>query len=133
MNIQLLTAATATNSAPTLSSDGFALSTTAAGVEIRGDRGLILVKSTAGSGTMTVTIRLWGYSVSSASWSPLGFGADATKGIINGGVALGETGTDLIQHAEIANGLENLDRIYAEITAIGGTATAISAWIVARR
>ena len=66
------------------------------------------------------------------TWHPLGTGTDAAKGIINGGVALGETGTNTIAHAEVVQGLRGLDRIYAEITAIGGTSTAISAWLVTR-
>src|SRR3990167_3455428 len=99
MNIQLLTAATTANSAPALSTDGLALSTTAAGVELSGYRSLLLVKSTAGSGTMTVNIRMWGYSAVSAAWHPLGVGADSTKGTINLVAALGETGADAIRHA----------------------------------
>ena len=128
MYLTLLASATATNSPPTLASDGVSLATSA----IRGDRGLCLVQSTAGSGTMTVTIRLWGYSAVPAAWAPLGYGADATKGVINDGAALGETGTNLIQHAELIDGLENFDRLYAEITAIGGTSTAISCYLAAR-
>ena len=62
MYVQLLNAATATNGAPSLSSHGFALQTPAASVNIAGDKGLLLVHSTAGSDTMAVTIRLWGYS-----------------------------------------------------------------------
>ena len=134
MYLQLLTAATAANGAPSLITDGFALrpASSSSTIDIAGDRGLLLLKSTAGSSTMSVTIRLWGYSAISASWLPLGVGGASTKGIINGGNACGETGTDAIAHAEVIGGLENLQRIYAEITNIGGTSTAISAWLVAR-
>lgn len=129
MLLTLLTAATATNGAPTLVTEGVSLS--AAGV--MGDRGRLYVYSTAGSVTMTVTIRLWGYSAVSATWHPLGTGADADKGKINAAVACGETSTDFIAHSEVVEGLESIERIYAEIAAIGGTATAISAALIARR
>src|SRR3990167_1863205 len=111
--------------------DGFKLSTTAAGVEIRGDRCLLMVKSTAGSATMSCTLRVWGYSAVSKEWHPVGTGTDALKGTINNGVALGETSTDTIAHAEVLYGLENFERVYLEVVAISGTATAISAWVVA--
>lgn len=127
MQIQLLTAATATNSAPTTDVQGKAL-------EKKSDAGLVLVRSTAGSGTMTVTIKLWGYSAVTSSWHPMGKHATvATKGIINDGAALEETSADKIAHAELIQGLLEFDRAYAEITAIGGTATAISMWILSRK
>jgi hypothetical protein len=94
----------------------------------------LLVASTAGSATMTATIKLWGVfriSGTLAYWAPLGTHATAaTKGIINEGNALGETGTDSIRHAEVIDLIEGIERVYAEITAIGGTNTAISAWLV---
>ena len=126
-SVQLLTAATAANGVPTLATHGQPLN------DIRyADSGVLTVASTAGSVVMTVTIRLWGYEADSAEWFPLGVGPDATKGIINGGVALGETSADQIAHSEIVSNIQSIDRIYAEITAIGGTATAISCWLVAR-
>lgn len=128
--ITLLSAVIATNSPPSgaaagkpihLNMDGQSVGE---GMAFGDDAAVLLVRSTAGSGTMTVTIRMWGYA--SAVWFPLGTGADATKGTINDGVALGETSADLIRHMEIMQGLSGLERIYAEITAIGGTATAIT-------
>jgi hypothetical protein len=92
----------------------------------------LLVWSTAGSGTMTVTLRLWGYSSVSGTWHPLGVGADSTKGIINAGSALGETGTNTIAHSEVVYGLKAFERVVCQVTAIGGTVTAISAALVAR-
>jgi hypothetical protein len=130
MRIQLLTAAEATTLAPALAADGFALDR---GSDLRrADAALLLVKSTAGSDAMSVTIRLWGYSEYGAAWFPLGAGADASKGVINLESAMGETGTDSIRHSEIVSGLSVFDRLYAQVTAIGGTATAISAYLVAR-
>ena len=89
---------------------------------------VVTVYSTAGSATMTTTVKLWGYTIASGVWVPLGTGADATKGTINAGAAIGETAgiADVIRHSEIVSGLFNFDRVYAELTAIGGTATAIT-------
>jgi len=119
----LLTAATATNGAPSGATAGVAITQPC-------DRGLFMLKSTAGSGTMTVTIKLWGYNPTLATWAPLGVHATAaTKGILNGGNAIGETGTDLIAHMEEIFGLMRVSRVYAEVFAIGGTSTAVSAWL----
>lgn len=124
---QLLTAATAANSPPTAATDGISLN------DLKyADEAVILVVSTAGSGAMDVTVRMWGYESTSAEWSPLGIGGDATKGFLNGGVAMGETTSDQIAHSEIIVGLSGLDRLYAEITAINGTSTAVSSWVSAR-
>lgn len=124
-SIQLLTARTTTNGVPSLATAGVVL-----GDMWRTSPAALLVASTAGSGTMTVTLRLWGYSVVSAAWHPLGTGADSTKGTINAGAACGETNTDSIAHIEIVDGLYGFERLYAEVTAIGGTATAISVWLI---
>lgn len=126
-SVQLLTAATATNSPP---------SGAAAGVETNDLKfatdGVISLRSTAGSGTMTVTCRLWGYEASAAVWFPLGNGTGAGKGFLNGGAAITETEADTIAHAQVVYGIGHIDRVYIEITAIGGTSTAISAWLTAR-
>lgn len=135
MKLQLLNAATATNSPPSGASAGVALyqkDGSATGISSEIDEALFLLKSTAGSDTMTVTVRLWGYSAVSAAWHPLGTGTASGKGVLNGGSAIAETGTDEISHAEAVSGLRHLDRLYAEITAIGGTSTAVSAWLVAK-
>jgi hypothetical protein len=119
--ITLLTAATATNSAPTAVTDGVEL-------PYETDLATLFLHSTAGSGTMTVTCKLWGWNNKLAKWYPLGTNATAaSKGLINEGNAIGETGTDSIRHAEVVAGLRNIQRLYLEITAIGGTATAITA------
>lgn len=123
MQITLLTAATATNGVP---------SGATAGVKMPHltDVATLFVHSTAGSDSMTVTLRLWGYNNYTAKWYPLGIGTAANKGIINAGAAIAEdtsTGADTILHAEIVSGLFRIDRVYLEVTAIGGTATAITA------
>ncbi len=124
---RLLNAATATNSAP---------SGDRAGIPIGGvlDRGTIAVKSTAGSGTMTVTLKLWGYVAPLEAWVPLGTHAtDATRGVLNQGVAIGEVVANSLEFAELVDGLSTFSRLYLEITAIGGTSTAVSAWLIPRK
>lgn len=125
---QLLTAATATNSAPSGINAG------SVPLPSGYDEAIIVVTSTAGSDTMTVTLKLWGYFDVSGTWAPLGKNSTAaSKGLLNDGDAIGETGTDQIDHAELVQGLDGVSRLYLEITAIGGTATAISAYAIPRK
>lgn len=128
--IQLLDDATAVNGAPSAASDGVALPQ-------RWGEAVALARSTAGSGTMSVTLKLWVYWEGSADgsgdavgWYPLGTDATAAdKGKLNEGNAIDETGTDLIAHVERVVGLNAFTRAYMEVVAISGTATAISAWM----
>ena len=118
--ITLLSAVTATNGAPS--------GLVGAAVPFATDYATLFLHSTAGSATMTVTCKLWGYNLQLAKWYPLGTHATAaTKGIINEGNAVGETGTDVIAHCEPLAGLRNIQRLYLEVTSIGGTSTAITA------
>ena len=125
----LLTAATAVNSEPTVVGDG-------ANTHDMGfpDELLLVVNSTAGSATMTVTIRMWGWLDLTSKWYPLGVGSDSTlTGIINDGNAIGENGVaDTISHAEILSETRDFSRLYAEVTAIGGTATAVTVRVATR-
>ncbi len=120
---RILEGRTTTNNAPSGGSAGEAIPTALGPLP---SSAIVIVRSTAGSATMTTTVKLWGYSTIATQWFPLGVGADALKGVLNAGAAIGETGADLIQHAEIVSGLFTFDRLYAEITAIGGTSTAIN-------
>lgn len=130
-SIQILAAATATNGTP------IGLGVTA-GVSL-GELiktgspmyGSLFIASTAGSGVMTVTLRAWGMSVAASNlWAPLGTGSAAsTRGVLNAGTAIDEVSADAIRHTEVITAPWAIDRIFLEITAIGGTATAISAWL----
>lgn len=133
LTYRILNARTTTNSAP---------SGDTAGIDLSGiygpfteiERAALLVYNTAGTGTVTATIRLWGYNTLAAQWFPLGVGADLTKGTINGGVALGESGVaDMINHSEPVYLVGLWDRAYAEVTAIGGTSTAVTVDLVINR
>lgn len=99
------------------------------------------VRSVAGSGTMTVSIRVWVLEIGNQSpfkaWTPLGAGTDANKGMLNQANAansylMGETKSDLITHTELLTGMSAFDRVYFEIVAINGTSTAIDAGLMSR-
>jgi hypothetical protein len=139
MRIKLLDGVTATNGVPTagdktvghpLTGLGF----TGAGHSPPVDRvASVSLASTAGSGTMTVTVRLWVWVEAMSDWAPLG--ADATaanRGVLNDGNAIDEVDSDLLRHTELVTGLRNYSDVYAQVTAIGGTATAVDLWLHAR-
>jgi hypothetical protein len=135
--IKLLTAATATNSPPSGATAGFSMKKgDQPGRPEQGflvsslDECLLTVASTAGSGTMTCTLRLWGYDDLTATWAPLGTSTTlSNRGVINEATALGEDVADTIRHREVVESLRHLNRVYLEIVAIAGTNTAISAWL----
>lgn len=130
--VEILASATATNSPPT-NNAGIAVNDLSL-YGMAPEEGVLAIASTAGSGTMTATFRLWGkLPVGGGIWVPLGPGADATKGTLNTGSAIGETGTDTLRHSEVVEHLGMFDRLYVEITAIGGTSTAVTAWMVVHR
>lgn len=120
--IQLLDAATATSAVPSAATDG---------VKLPGltDLATLFLHSTAGSGTMTVTCRLWGYNAVLGKWYPLGTGTASGKGVINAGAAIDEDIADTIRHCEVVTSLHRIDRVYLQVTAIGGTSTAVSAYL----
>jgi hypothetical protein len=130
--VEILASATATNSPPSANA-GVAVNALSLYGSVP-QRGALVIASTAGSGTMTATFRLWGkLPVASGIWVPLGPGTDAAKGVINTGSAIGETGSDTLRHSEMVENLGMFERLYVEITAIGGTATAVTAWMVVQR
>lgn len=139
VTIRLVEGATATTSTPTGAPSATPASGT--GFDLRKlewggllpDSAEIHVYSTAGSGVMDVTARVWNYALSGAVWAPLGTGAAATKGILNNGAAIGETGSDTIRHSEPLAYIANLDGIAVTIDGINGTDTAINVDLVFSR
>lgn len=87
----------------------------------------IVIRQTAGSGTMTLgACRLLVADKGSAVGGPLGVGADATKGMLNNGAGFAEDGADVIYHREtVAYDLNHADGLQVQLGAIAGTATAI--------
>ena len=84
------------------------------------------VYTTAGSGTMTATVKLWAGITVPAFYSAAGTGSASAAGVLNGGSAFDEHAADVINRLDILE-LPGLARkFYAEITAIGGTGTAVN-------
>lgn len=129
-SVQVLTAETGTTAAPSAATDGVETNSLKVGGNVP-DAATIVVQSTAGSGTMTVTLKLWGYDDDSAKWSPVGtHSTAASKGILNEGAAIPEGPiADTINHREILRWPGHFDRLDIQVTAIGGSATAVSVWI----
>jgi len=131
--ITLLSARTSPNSPPAIATAGESTN----GLKVGGnvpDTCSVFVKSTAGSGEMTVTIKLYGYvldSPISGSWFPLGtHETAATRGILNEGFAIDEVVPNGLRHVEPLSYCGHFDRLYAEVTAIGGDGTAVSVYVV---
>ncbi len=91
------------------------------------DQATILTHSTAGSGTMTATIRMWGFYPASNRWYALGTATTGIQGYLNAGVAMAEVSTaaDKIAQAEVITGLRGCSRLYAEIVGTPGGSTAV--------
>ena len=129
--VELLASATGTNGAPSGGSAGIEANLLSGHGRIPSTISVEVV-STAGSGTMTVTCRLWGYD--GTYWIPLGNSSDGTtKGVLNGGNAITECAADILRHAEPVNYPAFVRRLYLEITAIGGTSTAVTGFVVVAR
>jgi hypothetical protein len=133
--IRLLEAATATNGVPS--------SYAAAGVDVgaildeRYGKGAwpsscgVAVHTSAGSGTMTATIKLWGGvlgigAAAAGVYLSAGTGAAATSGLLNGGAAFDEHASDNINRLDVIDLPGICRKWYAEVTAIGGTGTAVT-------
>lgn len=128
ITIELLASAIATNSPPSGSSAGISVQAIADANVYGIPRNVSLIlASTAGSVTMTVSARLWAYD--GTRWLPVGTGGDSTKGMLNNGATIGETGSDTIRHVEPVDLIEHFQRLYLEIVTIGGTATAVTGYL----
>lgn len=133
--VEVLASATATNSPPSGAAAGVDMNLFRRFGDLPGDV-MAKIVSTAGSAVMTVSIRVWGYD--GTRWTPypigvIGTGTDATRGMLNSGVAIGEAGADVLRYTEIIPYFPFFTRVYFEITAIGGTSTAVTGFIVVRK
>jgi hypothetical protein len=132
--IRLLDAATATNSPPaTYAGAGIDIGTI---LDQRyGAMGWpsscgLLVTTSAGSATIAATVKLWagvlGVGASGAgvyvSASP---GTSTLSGVLNGGASFDEHATDIIHRLDIIQLPRLAQKMYAEVTAISGTNTAV--------
>lgn len=135
--ICLLAAATATNSPPAAATAGVpSYGCTSADMMHVNPKGAFFlgkgpdvgrvaaqVVSTAGSGTMTAKVTIWGYLEGT------GINQWVKVKALNGGSDIAETSTDKIAYHEVVDGLGVYDRLYAEVVAIAGTSTAIEVYL----
>lgn len=119
----------------TVANGGFAVSITTAG-SLSGvaighdsspdnDDNQVIVYTTAGSGTMTAQVTIWGYLEATRGWSKVK--------ALNAGAAIAETSADVINYAETVVGLRQFSRLYAELVAVAGTSTAVNVAVQAKQ
>jgi hypothetical protein len=126
--IELLASTDATNGAPS-GAAGININDLRIGGRVP-DKIRIGIKSTAGSGTMTVTLRLWARC--GGDWLVHhSFAASPTAP--QTAVAIAETSADAIAYSEIVSGLGRASRVYLEVVAIAGTATAVTGYAIVGR
>jgi len=125
--VELLASATATNSAPSGAAAGIDVQDLESEIGAIPGVASVWVVSTAGSGTMTVGCRLWGFHNATGEWAPLGKGS--TAGQLNDGNVIAEVSADQITHNEPLSDFAHLDRLYCEIESIAGTATAVTVFL----
>lgn len=89
----------------------------------------VAVYTTAGSGTVTATVKLWCGHPSfgtAGQYIAAGTGGASAAGVLNGGSAFDEHAADVIGRADMVISPGAYRKWYAEVTAIGGTATAVT-------
>lgn len=129
--VELLASAIAVNGLPT-GDAGIALDAGFSSDQARGRRPLpkqirVAVNSTAGSGTMTVTLRVWGRA--GGIWFRLK-DLNASSAAPHTAVAIPETTADSIKYSEVVECVDGCDRLYLEIVAIAGTSTAVTGYAI---
>jgi hypothetical protein len=91
---------------------------------------VLLLRSTAGSGVMDITLRIWLYSEHTHAWHPAGISSTITnRGVLDDGTAITEDGADVLTHTEPIQFLSGYDYIYGEITVVDGTGTAVDLYL----
>ena len=126
--LQLLSAVAAGNNPPTHNSATVGVRITPDGsvnVGLGAKKAHLILASTAGSDTLTADATLWGMvrlSSSTFYWVELLE--------LNGGESIAEADTDRLRYSEVVENLGAFERVYLQIDALGGTDTAVSAWLV---
>jgi len=132
VSLEILASRTTTNSPPTQSDATVGVACDAIKAAFGGkipDALTLQIVSTAGSATMTCAATIWVYA--GGKWGKPGLGAtSAAKGLLNGGSTIDEVTADTICHFETVDFLAHFERVYIEITAIGGTSTAVKALLL---
>ena len=125
--IELLASANAANSPPASATAGIDLNLLHRNSGGIPDKVRVGVNSTAGSATMTVTLRVWGQA--GGIWFRLK-DLNASSAAPHTAVAIPETGTDSIKYSEEVSGISGCSRLYLEIVAIAGTNTAVTGYVI---
>ena len=95
------------------------------------ERCAVAISDRSGSGTLSITYaKIWGYIKFLNKWFPLGTGADADRGKLNEGIALGEVAADDLRLIEEVGDLSLFDRVAVELNAVGGTSPVIDVDII---
>jgi hypothetical protein len=89
------------------------------------------VVSTAGSGTMTVTVRIW-MRLGAIGWI-VARPFNASSAAPQTAVAISETSADSIAYSEVVELSATCDRLYMEVVAIAGTNTAVTGYALVGR
>lgn len=114
-NFALLASGTTASAAPaTLTDESLGAAIPGGGAV---DEVHVLVQSTAGSGTMTATLKLWGFNPELGRWFDLGS--------LNGSSPIEESKSDVLSWSQVVQGMSAYSRLYVQIVALGGTNTAI--------
>lgn len=91
----------------------------------------VAVKSTAGSGTMSVTVRVW-IRLGALGWI-VARPFNASSSAPQTAVAIAETSADSIAYSEVVEISSAADRVYMEVVAIAGTSTAVTGYVLVGR
>lgn len=127
--VELLASATAANGIPSGASAGIDCSLLRK-LGKQPDTIRVGVNSTVGSGTMTVTLRLWGRA--GTVWFRLK-DLNASSAAPHTAVAIAETSADSIKYSEVVESVGGCERLYLEIIAIAGTLTAVTGYAIVGR
>jgi hypothetical protein len=122
-SIEILATAVAANGAPS-GTNGVSANDVRAVVGCLPRKMRAVVVSTAGSGVMTATMKLW-IRMGAAGW--------VVAKALNAGAAIAETGADTIGYSEEVDVLDGADRFYMEIAAIAGTSTSVKGLLIVSR
>lgn len=128
--IELLASATAANGIPSSATAGIDLNLLNRHSGFIPNKIRVGVNSTAGSGVMTVTLRLWGYA--GGVWFRLK-DLNASSAAPHAAVAIPETSADSIKYSEEVSSIGGCSRLYLEIVAIAGTLTAVTGYAIVGR
>lgn len=124
--VELLASAVAANGIPTAAAGIPTSSLCLGGGNVPRDI-RVGVRSTAGSGTMTVTLTVW---LRAGGFWFIAKPLNASSAAPHTAVAIPETSADAIQYSEVVPLVSGADRIYLEINVIAGSSTAVTGYAI---